>query len=106
MDNGGQNLRQREMERTGEKVPPQVSLSEAERAAFSTIFKSIHGAHVLHQDVRADNLLVDPTTGEVFIIDFDRAEISGAFHRNYDIEMRCLQNIFDKKYEPMNYHHY
>ncbi|KIM42892.1 hypothetical protein M413DRAFT_444519 [Hebeloma cylindrosporum] len=106
MDNGGQNLRQREMERTGEKVPPQVSLSEAERAAFTTIFESIHEAHVLHRDVRADNLLVNTTTGEVLVIDFDRADIAGPSFRTYDIEMQCLQNIFDKKYEPMNYDHY
>jgi len=30
MDNGGQNLRQREVERTGEEMPHQVTLSEAE----------------------------------------------------------------------------
>ncbi|KIM42885.1 hypothetical protein M413DRAFT_125221 [Hebeloma cylindrosporum] len=106
MDNGGQNLRQREMERTGEEVPAQVTLSEAERAAFTAIFKGIHKARVRHQDVRADNLLVNPTTGEVFVIDFDRADIAGAFYPNYDIEMQCLQNIFDKKYELMNYDYY
>jgi len=31
MDNGGQNLREREIERTGEEMPLQVTLSEAER---------------------------------------------------------------------------
>ncbi|KIM42908.1 hypothetical protein M413DRAFT_125547 [Hebeloma cylindrosporum] len=106
MDNGGQNLRQREMERTGEELPAQVTLSEAECAAFTAIFKSIHEARVRHQDVRADNLLVNPATGEAFVIDFDRAHVAGALYPNYDIEMQCLQNIFDKKYEPMNYHHY
>ncbi|KIM42906.1 hypothetical protein M413DRAFT_26872 [Hebeloma cylindrosporum] len=106
MDNGGQNLRQREMQRTGEEMPLQVTLSEAERAAFTAIFKGIHKARVRHQDVRADNLLVNPTTGEVFVIDFDRADIAGAFYPNYDIEMQCLQNIFDKKYERMNYDDY
>ncbi|KIM42894.1 hypothetical protein M413DRAFT_125311 [Hebeloma cylindrosporum] len=106
MDNGGQNLRQREMERTGEELPAQVTLSEAERAAFTAIFKSIHKARVRHQDVRADNLLVNPATGEVLVIDFDRAHVAGALYPNYDIEMQCLQNIFDKKYEPINYDHY
>ncbi|KIM42909.1 hypothetical protein M413DRAFT_26874 [Hebeloma cylindrosporum] len=110
MDNGGQNLRQREMERTGQAMPLQVSLSQEERAAFTAIFKSIHEARVRHMDVRADNLLANPITGEVFVIDFDLAEIAGStiysVRPNYDIEMQCLQNIFDKKYERMNYAQY
>jgi len=78
--------------------------------AFTAIFKSIHKARVWHRDVRADNLLVNPITGEVFVIDFEYAEIAGSrgvsLYPNYNIEMRCLQNIFDKKYERMDYDHY
>jgi hypothetical protein len=57
------------------------------------------------QDIGADNLLVNPTVGEVFVIDFDLAEIAGwgnfvPLYPNYDIEVQCLRNTFNKKYEP------
>jgi serine/threonine protein kinase len=65
----------------------------------------IHEARVRYRDIGADNLLVNPTVGEVFVIDFDLAEIAGwgnfvPLYPNYDIEVQCLRNTFNKKYEP------
>jgi len=68
--------------------------------------KSIHKAGVRHMDIRADNLLINPATGSVVIIDFDRAEFA---HDNenilldYDIEMLRLQRLLQGKYRKMNY---
>ena len=71
-------------------------------AAFTAIFQSIHEARVRYRNVGADSL-VNPTVGEVFIA-FDLADIAGwgksiPLYPSYDIEVQCLRNIFDKKYE-------
>ena len=41
----------------------------------------VHAAGVLHKDVRAPNMLWDETTQRVFVIDFERARITGPKRR-------------------------
>ena len=47
----------------------------ADRDAFLRVLKSIHDAKVLHRDLRLENLLVQDS-GDVAIIDFDRAKVA------------------------------
>lgn len=42
-------------------------------SALEAILRRIHGADILHNDLRIDNLMVNDH-GEVFIIDFDLGE--------------------------------
>ena len=57
-------------------------------------------------DIRAENLLVNPATGSVAIIDFDRAEFAHDYENillDYDIEMVCLERLLEGRYQKMNY---
>ncbi|KAH9474862.1 Serine/threonine-protein kinase pak-1 [Psilocybe cubensis] len=70
-----------------------VEATEEERDAFVKALKGIHSAHVLHQDLRIDNLMINDA-GDVFIIDFDNAEYYTLQHpRNYREEMGELLSV-------------
>ncbi|KIM42842.1 hypothetical protein M413DRAFT_26824 [Hebeloma cylindrosporum] len=103
MDNVGQNLREREEERTGEKFPKQVSTTKEERRAFVAVMKSIHKAGIKHMDIRADNLVIHPATGKVAIIDFDRAKFPAENMGFYDVEMECLKDLLHGRFTPDSY---
>ncbi|KIM34822.1 hypothetical protein M413DRAFT_450043 [Hebeloma cylindrosporum] len=106
MDNVGQSLIERELGRSGEREAEQVTTTKTERRAFLAAMKNIHNAGVRHMDIRAENLLVNPATGSVVIIDFDRAELA---HDNeyrlpdYNIEMVCLERLLEGRYQRMHY---
>ncbi|PPQ71945.1 hypothetical protein CVT26_007174, partial [Gymnopilus dilepis] len=67
MDNGGRSLHSRETEEG-----KGFFVTEQERSAFIQALQSLHRAGVRHNDLRADNLLIN-SRNEVFIIDFDQA---------------------------------
>lgn len=52
----------------------QLLTQRTSRAAFIKILRQIHRAGVIHNDIRAENLLIAPA-GDVSIIDFDRARL-------------------------------
>ncbi|KDR71713.1 hypothetical protein GALMADRAFT_253434 [Galerina marginata CBS 339.88] len=95
MSDGGQSLRRREKERSGDTE--QVTTSDEEREAFLRILNSLHDAYVWHHDIRAENLLIN-SDNKVFIIDFDRAELNP---RDDDIEQElvCMNDLLDGEYE-------
>ncbi|KIM42823.1 hypothetical protein M413DRAFT_26808 [Hebeloma cylindrosporum] len=103
MDNVGQNLREREEERTGEQFPKQVSTTKEERRAFVAVMKSIHKAGIKHMDIRADNLVIHPESGKVAIIDFDRAKFPAENMGFYDVEMECLKDLLHGRFTPDSY---
>ncbi|KIM34820.1 hypothetical protein M413DRAFT_391409 [Hebeloma cylindrosporum] len=106
MDNVGQSLIERELERSGEREAEQVTTTKAERRAFLAAMKNIHNAGVRHMDIRAENLLVNPATGVVVIIDFDRAQLAHEnlhIAPNYNIEMLCLKRLLEGRYRQVNY---
>ncbi|KIM42836.1 hypothetical protein M413DRAFT_444485, partial [Hebeloma cylindrosporum] len=103
MDNAGQNLREREKERTGEKFPQQVSTTQEERKAFVAAMKRIHRAGIKHMDIRADNLVIHPESGKVAIIDFDRAKFPKENLGFFDGEMECLKDLLDGRFTPDSY---
>ncbi|KAF8885265.1 hypothetical protein CPB84DRAFT_1850462 [Gymnopilus junonius] len=73
MDDAGQSLYCRERERSGNvDVISTISATEEERDAFMRTLKSLHDAGVRHNDIHAENLLIN-SRNEVFIVDFDRA---------------------------------
>ncbi|KAF8907631.1 hypothetical protein CPB84DRAFT_1843851 [Gymnopilus junonius] len=71
MNEAGQSLRQREIERGGDGR--QVTTSPEEKEAFRRVLEGLHEAGVRQHDIRSDNLLIN-SRSEVFIIDFDCAD--------------------------------
>ncbi|KAF8954477.1 hypothetical protein BDZ97DRAFT_1864931 [Flammula alnicola] len=100
MDDGGVTLTRREFARTGNSEV--VHTSETERKALARAMKSIHGAGVRHKDIRSDNILVN-ADNEVFIIDFDRAEL-GASPNALGRELLCMKHILDAKGDTDSYY--
>ncbi|CAA7265525.1 unnamed protein product [Cyclocybe aegerita] len=106
MDYGGQTLRQREQERMKSHHIAQVATSSEERRAFSAAIVGLHEAGVWHGDIRIDNLLVNPETKQVFIIDFDCAEkiVEGGILKKTSqadpiaSEIMCMRDILTKTY--------
>ncbi|KAJ3502002.1 hypothetical protein NLJ89_g9082 [Agrocybe chaxingu] len=106
MDYGGQSLRQREQERTKMYRIGQVTTSSEERRAFAAAIVGLHAAGVWHGDLRIDNLLVNPETKQIFIIDFDCAEKiveDGILKKTSQAdpiasEIMCMRDILTKKY--------
>lgn len=52
-----------------------LTWSSSHSSAFLLALESIHSAGVRHRDLRPPNLVVNDNTGEVAIIDFDRAHL-------------------------------
>ncbi|KAF3768287.1 hypothetical protein M406DRAFT_272859, partial [Cryphonectria parasitica EP155] len=62
--------------RCGDKVDRAAAAAAAE--AVATILRAVHSLHVLHRDAELRNLLLDPDSGGLMIIDFERAEFRGS----------------------------
>ncbi|KAF8907628.1 hypothetical protein CPB84DRAFT_1843848 [Gymnopilus junonius] len=88
MDNGGLSLRRREIDRACD-----ILVTERERKAFINALKSLHKAGVRHNDLRSDNLLIN-SRNEVFIIDFDRADLE-VDEGEVETELACLEDVLD-----------
>jgi len=71
------------------------SITSAQRHSFLAILQSIHALRVHHGDLRYDNLLVDDS-GEVAIIDFDRATIN-ARQSDRKEEYRALTRLLNTR---------
>ncbi|PPR00326.1 LOW QUALITY PROTEIN: hypothetical protein CVT26_009741 [Gymnopilus dilepis] len=95
MDDAGQSLRRREMERGGDGE--QVKTTAEEKEAFRRVLKGLHEAGVRHHDIRADNLLVN-SQNEVFIIDLDCADFE-VHPDNKEQEMECLDDLLEGRYQ-------
>ncbi|KAL4260276.1 Protein kinase domain-containing protein [Pleurotus pulmonarius] len=68
------------------------------RNKFLQAMKGIHDANVCHRDIRPENLVVN-ASGDVCIIDFDRADLTssiGARKREYE----HLRNLLEGDYTP------
>ena len=65
--------------------------------------KSIHKAGIKHMDIRADNLVIHPDTGNAAIIDFDRAKFPLENFSNYYGEMDCLKDLLKGRFTPDSY---
>ncbi|KAF8907637.1 hypothetical protein CPB84DRAFT_1768412, partial [Gymnopilus junonius] len=102
MNEAGQSLRQREIERGGDGR--QVTTSPEEREAFRRVLKGLHKAGIRHHDIRSDNLLIN-SRNEVFIIDFDCADYE-VNPENTEREMECLDDLLEGKYEHDTYYSY
>lgn len=72
------------------------STDRSSRKAFIAVLNGIHGAGVVHHDIRPPNLLVNKD-GKVFIIDFDKAELNGD-ESQYAPECHELQALLDGHY--------
>ncbi|KAJ3503836.1 hypothetical protein NLJ89_g8254 [Agrocybe chaxingu] len=103
MEDGGQNLRQREEERTNTENPEQVSTTDEEREAFIAIMNSLHEAGIRHRDIRADNMVVHPVTHQVSLIDFDCAD-EKLMQKTLAKEIQCMNDILDRSYEGQRYY--
>ncbi|KAJ7155874.1 hypothetical protein C8R46DRAFT_1005102 [Mycena filopes] len=94
MNNCGQALHKTHLKEDGINV----SVSEAEKAAFLTIIEAIHKAGVRHRDMRAPNLLLN-AAGEASIIDFDQAEFDppeiGQKREHYRLKQLLEGNFTD-----------
>jgi serine/threonine protein kinase len=68
----------------------------ADRDAFLRVLKSIHDAKVLHRDLRLENLLVQDS-GDVAIIDFDRAKLGSedGLREEYEDLQRLLEDLVE-----------
>ncbi|KAF9042052.1 hypothetical protein BJ165DRAFT_1485237 [Panaeolus papilionaceus] len=75
MQDGGADILHRECIRTGQRSPPQMSLSTQEYETLLAIVKGINAAGVLHNDIKPANIVVNQQ-GTIFIIDFDMGLIS------------------------------
>ncbi|KIM40416.1 hypothetical protein M413DRAFT_28883 [Hebeloma cylindrosporum] len=82
MEYGGESLSSRDPEGTG-----RVPFTEQERMTITYAFRKLHARGILHGDIRLNNLLMD-SSGAVYIIDFDRAEV--------DPEEKQLQEEMDE----------
>ncbi|KAF8885248.1 hypothetical protein CPB84DRAFT_1850447 [Gymnopilus junonius] len=102
MNEGGQSLRQREIERGGDGR--QVTGSPEEREAFRRILKGLHEAGIRHHDIRSDNLLIN-SRNQVYIIDFDCADYE-VNSENTEREMECLDDLLEGQYEHGSYYSY
>lgn len=72
-----------------------------DRSKFLQAMKGIHDAGVCHRDIRPENLVVN-ASGDVCIIDFDRADLTssiGARKREYE----HLQDLLEGNYTPPGY---
>ncbi|KAF8907621.1 hypothetical protein CPB84DRAFT_1744536 [Gymnopilus junonius] len=93
MDDAGQSLYCRERERSGNvDVISTISATEEERDAFMRTLKSLHDAGVRHNDIHAENLLIN-SRNEVFIVDFDRACLEVDDVENM-LELQVMNKIF------------
>ncbi|PPR00328.1 hypothetical protein CVT26_009743 [Gymnopilus dilepis] len=101
MDDAGQSLRRREIERDGDGE--QVETTPEEKEAFRRVLKGLHEAGVRHHDIRADNLLVN-SRNEVFIIDLDCADFE-VHPDNKEQEMECLDDLLEGRYQFGAYYH-
>ncbi|KAF8905288.1 hypothetical protein CPB84DRAFT_1772139, partial [Gymnopilus junonius] len=102
MNEAGQSLRQREIERGGDGR--QVTGSPEEKEAFRRVLKGLHEAGIRHHDVRSDNLLIN-SRNQVFIIDFDCADYEVSLE-NTEREMECLDDLLAGQYEHDTYYSY
>ncbi|KAH9474857.1 Mitogen-activated protein kinase kinase 5 [Psilocybe cubensis] len=87
MDDGGMSLRTRAIEKKLKihyDWDDSVETAEKERDAFIKALKGIHHAHVIHQDIRIDNLMINDA-GDVFIIDFDNGRYD-PLHESFEYE--------------------
>ncbi|KAH9474846.1 hypothetical protein JR316_0013314 [Psilocybe cubensis] len=76
MEDAGKSLRTRAIEKNLKihyDWDDSVETTEEECNAFVEVLEGIHNAHVVHQDLRIDNLMMNDA-GDVFIIDFDNGE--------------------------------
>ncbi|PPQ86191.1 hypothetical protein CVT25_006934 [Psilocybe cyanescens] len=101
MDDAGMSLRDRAIEQNlAVKINDSVDTSEEEwyvssfytTDAFVEVLKGIHSAHILHDDLRIDNLMIN-NNGEPFIVDFDCGIYDIDTHPNqYDREVTELMS--------------
>lgn len=80
---------------------PDIGVPKIWRSKFLQAMKGIHDAGVCHRDIRPENLVVN-ASGDVCIIDFDRADLTssiGARKREYE----HLQDLLEGNYTPPGY---
>ena len=120
MENAGQSLRRREIERGGDGqqvtttpeekyalvlvflMTTDIRFPNRYRKSFRRVLQGLHEAGVRHHDIRADNLLIN-SRNEVFIIDLDRADFEVS-QENKDHEMLCLDDLLEGRYRDGLYY--
>ena len=108
MEYGGDSLASRQTEEGG-----RVSFTEQERyvvaifphlenprMTITDAFHELHGQGTLHGDIRLNNLLLD-SSGAVYIIDFDRADVDVG-EKQFKEEMDELADLLDNGDEENN----
>ena len=66
---------------------------ENPRMTITDTFRELHGQGTLHGDIRLNNLLLD-SSGAVYIIDFDRADVDVG-EKQFKEEMDELADLLD-----------
>ncbi|KIM40423.1 hypothetical protein M413DRAFT_28888 [Hebeloma cylindrosporum] len=69
MEHGGDSIASRQP-----AEDDKISFTKQERTTITNAFRNLHGAGILHGDIRRNNLLLD-SSGAFYIIDFDQAVV-------------------------------